>query len=71
MEVERQKPKILSYTAQFRDEGVRCAEKGNCRISVILGADESNVRLWQKHKALICKCEVSWKILSSQELAIS
>jgi hypothetical protein len=39
---------------------IRCAEeKGNCKAAAILGVDESNVRLWRKHKAAISGCEVS------------
>jgi hypothetical protein len=59
MEEGRQKSKRLSYTAKFKREVIQCAEKGNRKAAAIFGVDESNVRLWQKHKAAISGCEVS------------
>jgi len=62
MEEGRQKSKILSYTAKFKHEGIRCAEdKGNHKAAAIFGFDESNIWLWRKHKAAISRCEASWK----------
>jgi len=62
MEEGCQKSKRLSYTAKFKYEVIRCAEdKGNRKAIAISGVDESNVRLWQKHKAEISGCEVSRK----------
>jgi hypothetical protein len=55
-----QKSKRLSYTAKLKREVIRCAEeKGNRKDAAIFGVDESNVRLWRKHKAEISGCEVS------------
>jgi hypothetical protein len=55
-----QKSKRLSYTAKFKREVVRCAEeKGNRKATAISGVDESNVRLWRKHKTAISGCEAS------------
>jgi len=55
-----QKSQRLSYTAKFKREVIRCAEnKGNCKAAAIFAADESNVQLWQKHKAMISGCEAS------------
>jgi hypothetical protein len=34
-------------------------EKGNRKAAAIFGVDESNVRLWRKHKAAISRCEAS------------
>jgi transposase-like protein len=60
MEEGRQKSKRLSYKAKFKREVIRCAEeKGNCKAAAIFGVDESNVRVWQKHKAVISGCEAS------------
>jgi len=60
MEEGRQKSKRLSYTVNFKLEVIRCTEdKGNCKAAAIFGVDESNVRLWQKHKAAISGCEAS------------
>jgi transposase-like protein len=54
MEKGCQKSKRLSYTAKFKCEVIQCAEeKGNCKAAAIFGVDESNVRLWWKHKAVI------------------
>jgi hypothetical protein len=53
MEEGRQKFKRLSYTAKFKHEVILCTEKGNRKTTAIFGADESIVRLWQKHKAVI------------------
>jgi hypothetical protein len=47
---------------KFRHEVLWCAEdKGNHKATAVLEVDESNVRLWQKQKAAISKCEVSRK----------
>jgi transposase-like protein len=59
MEEGCQKSKRLSYTAKFKREVIRCAEKGNSKAAAIFGVDESNVRLWRKHKAVISGCEAS------------
>jgi transposase-like protein len=59
MEEECQKSKRLSYTAEFKREVIQCTEKGNRRAATIFGVDESNLRLWQKHKAAISGCETS------------
>jgi transposase-like protein len=60
MEEGRQKSKRLTYTVKFKREVIQCAEeKGNCKAAAIFGVDESNVQLWQKHKAVISGCEVS------------
>jgi hypothetical protein len=59
MEEGHQKSKRLSYTAKFKREVIRCAEKGNHKAAAIFGVDESNIRLWRKHKAAISGCEVS------------
>jgi hypothetical protein len=60
MEEGRQKSKRLSYTAKFKHKVIQCAEeKGNRKATAIFGVDESNVRLWQKHKAAISGCEAS------------
>ena len=41
---------------------IRCAEdKGNRKAAAIFGVDESNVRLWRKHKAAFSGCEASRK----------
>jgi transposase-like protein len=58
MEEGHQKSKRLSYTAKFKCEVIRYTEeKGNCKAAAIFGVDESNVRLWRKHKAAISGCE--------------
>jgi hypothetical protein len=50
----------LSYMAKFKHEFIQCAEeKGNCKAAAIFGVDESNIRLWLKHKAAISGCEGS------------
>ena len=59
MEEGRQKSKRLSYTAKFKREVIRCAEKGNRKAATVFGVDENNVRLWQKHKVTISGCEAS------------
>jgi transposase-like protein len=60
MEEGCQKSKRLSYTAKFKREIIRCAkEKGNNKAAAIFGADESNIRLWQKQKAAISRCDAS------------
>jgi hypothetical protein len=60
MEEECQKSKRLSYTAKYKREVIRCAvDKGNRKATAIFGVDESNVRLWRKHKAAISRCEAS------------
>jgi transposase-like protein len=62
MEEGRQKSKRLSYTAKFKREVIRCAEnKGNRKAAANFGVDESNIRLWRKHKAAISGCEASRK----------
>jgi len=62
MEEGHQKSKRLSYTAKFKHEVIRCTEdKGNRKAAAIFGVDESNVRMWQKHKAVISGCEASRK----------
>jgi len=62
MEEGRQISKRLSYTAKFKREVIRCAEdKGNSKAAAVFGVDESNVRLWRKHKAAISGCEASRK----------
>jgi hypothetical protein len=60
MEEGRQKSKRPSYTAKFKREVIRCTdEKGNPKATAIFGVDESNVRLWQKHKTAISWCKAS------------
>jgi transposase-like protein len=60
MEEGCQKSKRLSYTAKFKREVIQCTEeKGNCKIAAIFRVDESNVRLWQTHKAATSGCEAS------------
>jgi len=60
MEEGRQKSKGLSYTVKFERAVIRCAEDtGNSKAAAIFGVDESNVRLWRKHKAAINGCEAS------------
>jgi transposase-like protein len=60
MEEGCQKSKRLSYTAKFKREVIRYAEdKGNRKAAAVFGVEESNVRLWWKHKASISVCEVS------------
>ena len=62
MEEGRQKSKRLSYTAKLKRGVIRCAEdKGNRKAVAVFWADESNVRLWWKHKAAISGCEASRK----------
>jgi transposase-like protein len=62
MEEGHQKSKRLSYTAEFKREVIWCAEdKGNRKAAAIFGVDESNVRLWRKHKAAMSRCEASRK----------
>ena len=62
MEEGCQKSKRLSYMVKFKREIIRCAEdKGNRKAAEIFGVDESNVRLWRKHKAGISGCEASRK----------
>jgi transposase-like protein len=57
MEEGCHKSKRLSYTAEFKREVIRCAEeKGNRKAAAIFGVDESNVRLWRKHKAAGVRC---------------
>jgi hypothetical protein len=46
--------------AKFKSEVIRCAEeKGNRKAAVMFGVDESNIRLWRKHRAAISGCEAS------------
>jgi hypothetical protein len=60
MEEGHQKSKRLSYTAKCKREVIWCSEeKGNRKAAAIFGVDESNVRLWRKHKASISGCEAS------------
>jgi hypothetical protein len=60
MEEGRLKSKQLSYTAKFKREVIWCTEEnGNRKAAAIFGVDESNVRLWRKHKAAISGCEAS------------
>ena len=60
MEEGCQKSKILSYTAKFKCEVIQCTdEKGNRKAAAIFGVDESNVRLWRKHKTAFRGCEAS------------
>jgi len=48
--------------AKFKREVIRCTEdKGNRKAAAIFGVDESNVRLWRKHKAVISGCEAPRK----------
>jgi len=62
MEEGHQESKGLSYIAKFKHEVIRCAEdKGNCKAAAVFGVDESNIRLWWKHKAAISGCEASRK----------
>ena len=62
MEEGCQKSKRLSYTAKLKREVIRYAEdKGNCKAAANFGVDESNIRLWRKHKAAISGCEASRK----------
>jgi hypothetical protein len=35
------------------------AENGNCKAAANFGVDESIIRLWRKHKAVISGCEAS------------
>jgi hypothetical protein len=56
----KSKSKRLSYTAKFKREVIQCAEeKGNRKAAAIFGVDESNIRLWLKHKAAMSGCEAS------------
>jgi hypothetical protein len=65
MEEGSQKSKRLSYTAKFKCEVIRCAEqKGNRKAAAVFGVDESNIRLWWKHKAAISGCEASQRKLT-------
>jgi hypothetical protein len=59
MEEGCQESKRLSYTAKFKHEAIQCAEKGNRKATSIFGVNESNIRLWQKHKTAISGCEMS------------
>jgi len=46
--------------AKLKREVIQCAEeKGNHKATVIFGFDESNIRLWRKHKTAISGCEAS------------
>ena len=48
--------------AKFKREVIRCAkDKGNRKATAVFGVDGSNVRLWQKHNAVIRGCEASQK----------
>jgi hypothetical protein len=60
MEEGHLKSKRLSYTAKFKREVIQCAEgNGNRKAAAIFGVNESNVRLWRKHKVAISGCEAS------------
>jgi transposase-like protein len=60
MEEGHQKSKRLSYTAKFKREVICCTEeKGNRIAAAVFGVDESNIRLWRKHKTVISGCEAS------------
>jgi hypothetical protein len=60
MEEGCQKSKRLSHMAKFKHEVIQCAEEeGNCKATAVFGVDESNIRLQQKHKAVISGCEAS------------
>jgi hypothetical protein len=60
MEEGCQKSKRLSYTAKFKREVIWCTEeKGNRKAAAVFEVDESNVRLWRKHKVAINRCEAS------------
>ena len=62
MEEGLQKSKRLLYMAKFKREFTRCAkDKGSRKAAAIFGVDESNVRLWRKHKAAISRCGASRK----------
>jgi len=62
MEEGGQKSKRLSNTAKVKRDVIRCAEdKGKGKAAAVFGFDESNVRLWRKHKAAISGCEASRK----------
>ena len=62
MEEGRQVSKRISYAAKFKREVIQCAQdKGNRKAAAVFGVDESNVRLWRKHKASIRGCEASGK----------
>jgi hypothetical protein len=68
----RQKSNRLSYTAKFKREVIRCAEgKGNRKAATIFGVDESNVRLWRKHKESISGWGAMKEIHRTQERTIS
>jgi N-acetylglucosamine kinase-like BadF-type ATPase len=43
MEEGRQKSKRQSYTAKFKREVTRCAEKGNRKAAAIFRVDETNI----------------------------
>jgi hypothetical protein len=60
MEEGCQKSKRLSYMTKYKREVIQCSEeKGNRKAAAVFGVDESNVQLWQKHKAAISGCEAS------------
>jgi hypothetical protein len=59
MEEGCQKPTRLPYMAKFKRDVIRYAEKGNRKAAAIFGVDESNVRLWLQHKAVISGFEAS------------
>jgi hypothetical protein len=54
--------------AKFKHEVIRCAEKGNLKAATIFVVDESNVRLWRKHKAAMSGCEASLNAQLLQKL---
>jgi hypothetical protein len=54
--------------AKFKCEVIWCAEeKGNRKVTAIFGVDESNIRLWRKHKTAISGCEVSRRKFTGPE----
>jgi transposase-like protein len=62
MEQGRQKSKRLSYRAKFKREVIQFAkDKGNRKAAANFGVDESNIRLWRKHKKAISGCEAPQK----------
>jgi len=62
MEEGCQKSKRLSNMAKFKHEVIQCAEEnGNRKAAAIFGVDESNIRLWRKHRTAISGCEASWR----------
>jgi hypothetical protein len=54
----------LSYTAEFICEVVGCVGQKANRAAAIIGVDEGNIWLWQKHKAVDSECEKSQRRLT-------